>query len=118
MAQTTECLQSTVKNTSGGVLKFSFLPPHGRELADDAELTLDGHLVEAIRRTGGYVASLRHIAGLKAALEAGDIEIVKTPNPVFYDPTNDETKMLKIDAGVLYAADGCWLAGSSSSSIN
>jgi len=118
MPQTTECLQSTVKNTSGGSLKFSFLPPHGRELANNAELTIDGHLIEAIRRTGGYVASQRHIAGLKAALAAGDIEIKSTPNPVFYDPTNVESKMLKIDAGVLYAADGCWLAGSSSSSIN
>ena len=118
MAQLTDCLQSTVKNVSGGTLKFSFLPPHGRELANNGELTVTGHLVEAIRRPGGYVASQRHIAGLEAALAAGQLEIIKTPNPVFYDPTNDESKQLKIDAGVLYAADPCWLASSSSSSLN
>lgn len=118
MPRLIDCLQTTVKNVSGGALKFSFLPPHGRELADNGELTITGHLVEAIRRPGGFIASQRHIAGLESALEDGLLEIIKTPNPVFYDPTNDETKTLKIDAGTLYAADGCWLASSSSSSIN
>ena len=40
------CLYSTVKNISGGSLKFGFLPPHGRELAAAGELTIFGNILD------------------------------------------------------------------------
>jgi hypothetical protein len=115
MARTTECLYSTVQNTSGATRKFSFLPPHGRELADDGQLTFVGHVADAIKRN--QFNSKRCEDALIAALEAGDLEIVKTPNPVLFDANNAETKMLRLDSGTLYASDPCWLATSVSSSL-
>ena len=34
------CLYSTVKNISGGTLRFGFLPPHGKEPVSYTHLTL------------------------------------------------------------------------------
>jgi len=117
MPQTTDCILTTVKNTSGASKRFSFLPPHGKEMASNEEYTFEGDLVSAVRRPGGFVASKRVIAGLTAALENGDLEVIKTPAPVFYDPTLDVTKMLKVDNGLLLLADPCWLATSSSAAV-
>ncbi len=117
MPQTLECLYTTIKNVSGGEKAFSFLPPHGRRLANNAEITEIGGLSEIVRRPGGFVASKRHIAGLQAALLAGDIEVINTPTPVLYDGTKDETRQLKLDNSILYAADPCWLSTSASSSL-
>ena len=117
MANTTDCLLSTVKNTSGVSMRFMFLPPHGRTLAAAAEYTFRGDPVEAIsaKRANG-VGAKRDLDALETALLAGNIEILKTPNPVLYDPTRDESMMLKLDNGILFAASPCWIPGASSSS--
>jgi hypothetical protein len=114
--QTTDCLYSTIKNTSGGSKRFMFLPPHGKTLAAAGEETFAGDVVSAIRsKRANFVAGKRDVAALEAALQAGDVEIVKTPAPILYDPTRDESRQLKMDAGDLYAADPCWLSTESSS---
>lgn len=118
MPQLTDCLVTTVKNVSGGSMNLTFLPPHGAVLADDGEYSFDGDLVSAIRsKFANYAAGKRAVASLKANMEAGNLEVIKTPAPVLYDPTLDNTKVLKADNGVLYLADPCWLATSSSASV-
>jgi hypothetical protein len=117
MPQVTTCLITTVKNTSGGSKHFAFLPPHGRTLANNAESSYNGELIPALRRNGSYVAGARAVTAFFAALEAGDMEIIKTPAPVFYDPTRDNTKILRVDNGVTLLADPCWLATSSSAAV-
>ena len=65
----------------------------------------------------GYVQGQRAVSALETALGNGDLEVVKTPVPVFYDPTLDKTNQLKLDNGVLLLADPCWLATSSSAAV-
>jgi len=116
--QLTDCLYSTIKNVSGAAKRFMFLPPHGKTLADSGEETFLGHPIAAIRaKRGNYVGGSRDVAAFEAALQAGDVELIKTPEPILYDPTRDEARRLKIDNKVLYGADPCWLTTSSSSSL-
>lgn len=117
MSNTTDCLLSTLKNTSGSSMRFMFLPPHGRTLAANAEYTVYGDPIAAVRskRVNG-VAAKRDEDAFLAALVAGTLEIIKTPNPVLYDPTRDESMMLKLDNGILFAASPCWIDTPSSSS--
>jgi hypothetical protein len=58
------------------------------------------------------------LLGLKAALESDLLEIKKTPNPVCYDVANNQSKMLKLNAGELYASDPCWANYSTSSQLS
>ena len=116
MAINTNCLLSTVKNTSGGTMIFGFLPPHGKTLTSGQEYTVDGNIVEAVIR-GERVTSKRHLDALKAALAAGYIDIISTPSPVLYDEANDSSHVLDIQGGALFAVDGCWIAPANTSSI-
>lgn len=119
MAQDTDCLVSTIKNTSGGTLRLSCLPPHGRTLTSNEEYTVDGDIIAAIRAKfgGDYAASKRAVDAFTALLRDGSLELIKTPAPILYDPTLDKTQQLKLDNGVLYSADPCWLATSSSYAV-
>lgn len=104
-----DCLYSTVKNVSGSTKKFTFLPPHGRELAAGEEFTVLGDIVEAVIR-GERVTSQRNLNALKRCVEddTPSLEIIKTPNPIIYDPVNHYSKMLVIEGGVLGYNAPCW----------
>lgn len=107
MSQITTCLYSTVKNVSGGTLKFGFLPPHGRELEDDEEFTVMGDIVEAVIR-GERVTSQRNLDALKRAIAEEKLYIVETPRPILYDDVTQVSKMLDIQNGSLGVDDPCW----------
>lgn len=111
---TTECLYSTVKNVSGNSLYFSWFPYHGKRLEDQEQASVIGHLPDAVVRAQ-YVTSQRYLKAFEQALKDELIEIVSLPNPVLYDPHFDHSKMLKLQNGMLFAADPCWLDESSSS---
>lgn len=114
---TSECLYSTVKNVSGVTKRFMFLPPHGKTLEDGDEYTFVGTPSEAVRgKSANGIAAKRDLASLEAALTNGDLEVIKTPNPVFYDPTRDEVMMLKMAGGKIYAVSPCWHVEPDSSS--
>jgi hypothetical protein len=106
----TSCLYSTVKNTSGGTKIFGFLPPHGRELAADEEFTVFGDIRQNL---GGNRGSERSVArrdntAFEAAIEAGDLIIVNTPNIILQDVTTAGVKMLQLSNGTLSSVDPCW----------
>lgn len=104
------CLYSTVKNISGGSMVFGFLPPHGRELANNEEYTVFGDIRMLIGSNAGAEASTRRRSQLafEAALEAGYLEVLNTPAPIAYDATTEEPKMIKVDNGAIVIADPCW----------
>tara|TARA_Y100000004_G_C8923158_1_gene416367 strand:+ start:253 stop:627 length:375 start_codon:yes stop_codon:yes gene_type:complete len=106
----TSCLYSTVKNISGGAKIFGFLPPHGRELANDEEFTVFGDVRQNIGGNRGSERSVqrRDDAAFEAAIEAGDLEILSTPSPILEDATLEIPKMLKLDSGTLSTVDPCW----------
>jgi hypothetical protein len=95
-----DALFSTVKNTSGKARTFGFLPPHGVKLPVDGELTVFGNILERIPERRGQIAFLK-------AIDAGDIDIVKTPAQVILD-TNGTSKILKSTAGTLSAIAPTW----------
>lgn len=108
----TSCLYSTVKNVSGATMTFSFLPPHGVELEADEEYNVVGDIAAAISRnrgaTGGrYIDSL--LAALSGSTNDGDptLALIKTPNPILYDETAEESKMLVLDDEELGTAVAC-----------
>lgn len=107
LTQDTSCLFSTVKNTSGGRKRFGFLPPHGRALDADEELTVFGNILEAVTRQQ-RATSRRHIQAFERAIDRGDIVIVNTPNPILQDTVTDDVKMLQLTSGSLSTVDACW----------
>jgi hypothetical protein len=106
------CLYSTVKNTSGGTKKFGFLPPHGRELTADEEMTVFGSILEAVTRFERATDRRQH-QGLASALDRGDLEILGLPNPLVFDATLSAAKMIKVDNGSVVVADPCFATSDS-----
>lgn len=102
----TTCLYSTVQNISGSAKTFGFLPPHGRTLDDQEEMTVIGPITEAITR--GRQASERMLQSFVNAVEDGYLLIKSTNVPILYDEALDVVKMLRLNNGSLGTHDACW----------
>lgn len=100
-------LFSTVVNTSGRKKKFGFLPPHGRELAANEEYSVFGQITEAIQRSD-RAGGARSRYAFQQAIDRGDIEIVRTPNPILQDESGTFSKMIVLHAGALALHDPSW----------
>lgn len=101
----TLCLYTTLRNTSGAAMYFGFLPPHGRTLDDGEEISVFGDVTSLFR---GQPANNRAKRSFEAALDAGNLAIIKTPAVHLYDETLDQTKMLTLDNDSFAVADPCW----------
>lgn len=101
------CLVTVIKNTSGGPLVCSFIPPHGRALEADEEVEIVGDIIEAIRHMH-RTASQRMIQSFLDALDSGDLTIVSTPAPLLEDTVTGDTKAVKVTSGTLGVEDPCW----------
>ena len=102
-----DCLYSTVVNVSGSKMHFPFLPEHGVTLESAEEFSFIGDPVQACIRHQ-RVSAGRNFAGLEYALENGLLDIVKTPSPILFDATADNSKMLVLGDSAIYAVDPCW----------
>jgi len=104
------CLYSTCRNVSGVTKIFGFLPPHGRELANNEEFTVFGDVRQNLGGNRGSERSVqrRDNAAFEAAIESGDLEIVNTPSPILEDTVTGLPKMLQLASGTLSAVDPCW----------
>lgn len=98
MAQDNYILFSAVKNTSGGARTFSFLPPHGRTLANNQEIYIMGDLASAMRR-GDESTDVVNRRALLAAVRSGALGITKTPAVVVKDATAGTSVILGCDNG-------------------
>jgi len=114
MANTTTCLLTTLKNTSGGTLYFGFLPGNGRSLAANGTVTVIGDVFDAITR-GAKPASF--CDELKDAIDDEQLEIVSTPSPILYDSQFSRSKMLTLNNNILYTKDPCWASTEYQSSV-
>lgn len=63
-----------LKNISGKLLTFSFLPPHGRELAANEEVTIDGDIYAFLHRNP------RALRSFQSAISSNLISIVSSPS--------------------------------------
>ena len=77
-----DCLYSTVKNISGGTKTFGFLPPHGKSLVDDGEITVFGNILDAVANGFDRNTARRSILAFEKALDTQQIEIVSTPSAI------------------------------------
>ena len=74
-------LYTTVLNSSGKETVFSFIPPHGKRMADKEQLTVAGNIVERLAVKG----SNRQFKALERAVAAGLLTIISTPGQFVYD---------------------------------
>ena len=102
------CLYSTVKNISGGTLKFGFLPPHGRSLVDDGEFTVFGNILDAVANGFDRATSRRSVLAFESAIDNSKLEITNTPAPILKDATLLDGFMIVLDNGTLGVDDPCW----------
>jgi hypothetical protein len=109
MADST-CLETKVRNMSGKAAVFGFLPPHGKKLAAGDEYTFFGSMTGLLQA----ITSKRKREAFIAAVKSGDIVVVSTPSPLFYDETLDVTKTIKVANNSISTADPCGITYSSS----
>lgn len=95
-------LYSVVQNSSGVSKRFPCLPPHGRTLAADEEVTLLGDAYAAVIRGG---RPQRHLTDFVANLNAGLLTLVSQPAPILYDETLAASKLVGVDNGSVTLAD-------------
>jgi hypothetical protein len=103
-----DCLYTTIQNTSGAEAVFSFLPPHGRRMAANEQLTVAGNLIDRLASK----TSNRQFKALERALARGVMAIIQTPSVIVYDDTvaQGAELMPKAIAGgaTLGMVDPCW----------
>lgn len=75
-------LYSTVRNTSGSDMTFSYLGKHGKTLSAGGELTVWGHLQHSF---GHGEAAVRKRKAFERDLNSGRLTVLKTPKTVYYD---------------------------------
>jgi hypothetical protein len=95
---------------SGKTAVFGFLPPHGKRLAAGDEYTFFGSMPGLLQA----ITSKRKREAFIASVKSGDIAIVSSPSPFFYDETLDVTKTIKVDNDAISTADPCGVNYSSS----
>ena len=91
-------LRTKVTNTSGVTRTFSFLPPHGFELADNGEYECQGNIVTRL-------TSQRARDAFEDAVAAGEITVEYTPSPIILDDTLGTPKQVTVDNGVVGSED-------------
>lgn len=98
----TACLHTIVRCTASTPQFFGFLPTNGRRMNPGDEFYMIGDITDFVAKQ-----SNRHKVGFARAVQTRAIEVVKTPNPRFYDPVTDATKIQTVSNGVVSLADPC-----------
>ncbi len=98
-------LETAIQNISGGELVCSFLPPHGRTLADGETIKFTGDIWSAI--ANGRSSSTRQYRAFVNALNTGLLRIVHTDAPVLQDASSMAPKVVKLNTS-LGVEDPSW----------
>jgi len=96
------CFYSTLRNMTGNTMSFGFLGEHGKRLEPDQQFTERGNILDRISR------NRRKFQAFEAAIRRGDIVLVSTPQPLYYDAVTDRTKALQVNNGAVGITDPCW----------
>lgn len=91
-------MHTLIQNTSGVTRTFSFIPPHGRELADNETVEILGELVPQI-------TTKRAREAYEAAIQTGEITLVNTPAIIIQDDDTLDSKQLILASGSLDVDD-------------
>jgi hypothetical protein len=108
----TECMNTTVVNTSGTRRYFDFLPPHGATLNPGQEFTYAGDIPQwIIKRSLRPDQLITHWKTVQYTLQQNLLAIKSTPSPLVYDPTQATTRMIDSDNGKLQLSPPCYVTG-------
>ena len=89
---TLTCLQTVIKNVSGAPLHLSFLPPHGRTLANNEEYAVTGDLIDIVRSGR---AGRRRLESLDKLVQGGKLIIKTTPAAIILDSAGNPKTLVE-----------------------
>jgi hypothetical protein len=93
-------LYTTLLNSSGAEAIFSFIPPHGKTMAANEQLTVAGNIIDRL----AVKTSNRQFQAMERAVAAGVLTIVSTPGQFVYDGTS-KVQVVGVTAGALGMVD-------------
>jgi len=98
------CVKSVFKNISGAGKFFAYLPPHGKYVENDQEVTIEGNIFDLVGRYDwGWNERARQ--AFFNDLQNGKVAVVSTPAPI------SNSKMITVSAaGSVVVSDPCWVS--------
>lgn len=105
MAKDVTCFYTVLRNNSGVLKHFSFIPPFGRYLDHGEEVAVLGDI---FGQFPSYPYGRKKLEALLAALESGDLDIVSTPAPIYEDVVTGESRMIQIEDDVINTVAPCY----------
>jgi len=99
------CLHTTVRSTCSTDRSFSFLGDRGMRLAPNEQVMIPGDIWDSAIRISQLAFD-----GLQGALIRNELEIMRTPPPIFFDEHSgyDDVRTLKVDNNAITLQDPCW----------
>ena len=102
------CLLTTFKNSSAGPLFFGFLPPHGRTLAANEEVSEFGQPAEIVCQ-GDRLGKKRQLDSFLGCIADGSLQVTSLPSLILKDTLSPHNpKMVTLSSGVLGIHDPCY----------
>lgn len=74
-------MRTRVTNTSGSKQYFGYIPPHGAELNDGADVVVDGDLRTVLAGGRGRYNRKRELAALDSDVDAGVVTVEQVADP-------------------------------------
>lgn len=93
-----DAIRTQVTNTAGVARTFSFLPPHGKRLADNESYEVQGNIVDRL-------TSQRARDAYEDAVAAGEITVEYTPASIVNDDILDVPKQVIVSNAVVDSDD-------------
>lgn len=73
--------RTRITNNSGATRTFGFIPPHGVQLADGADVIVDGDLRTVLAGGRNRYSRKTELYALTVMAESGDILVEELPDP-------------------------------------
>lgn len=102
----TSCLYTIIKNISGGPLDAPYVPPRGRSLDADEEVSIPFLAFAGFDHKGRLRDNI--LAALEDHLNEGKITILKSFSPVVQDTVTDLPRVLTVASGTIDTLGACW----------
>lgn len=96
------CLQTTVRNMRSTRHSYGFLGPRGMRLGPGEQVMIPGDIWDSASKNA------RNFASLSRSLQSGELVVVRSPTPIYFDISLDRARTLQIANGTLSAIDPCW----------
>jgi len=93
---------TTVINLKASAATFGFIPPHGRRLGPNEQMTVAHDLFAHVANNA------RKRQSLQRAMDNGHFAVLRTPAVQLFDAVSGEVRQLRINNGTLGTVDPCY----------